>query len=377
MTFRELFDRYRAGDATEEERRIVDEELEKTAIINDYLFGTWEEAPPEAPAGELRQVKRTLRKRNLLLVLTSLLLAAALLVGTLKIAIPQLEGQYFDPTQATWSEEKTDLELALECYYILFSHRQHFTGVEPARDTGFASWELELSYVDGDEDGDHIYRTVTTNRNDIHFARDTLSFILPDFFQPHVVYSLLPSSVESFRESFPDHLANVEDGDRILAAISFSKDLTPAELMELSRSFNGLFHWVGVRINDGLPRTEPLIGVHLDQGREDCGVNAAYPDLECGLPNEDNLESHFRSLVTYCRDYQKNVIDIGIVEDPDYFDKVLSYLDENGISFYGCYASGDAESFLWLSENGYIAEYHPIEIRRPSEYHYDIPTFGG
>lgn len=378
MTFRELFDRYRAGTATDEERRIVEEELDKAALINEHLFGSWEEpAPAEAPAGELKQVKKSLRRRNLLLVLTSLVLTAAIALGVVQYGIPMAESRYFDPTQATWSEEKTDLELALECYYILFSTRQLFTGVEPAQDTGFAAWSVEFSCVEGEQDGRTIYRTATVDKNEIHFPRDTLRFIAPEYFE----MPMLGFSREYLLEYMPDYvstiLRDVEEDDSVLAAITFAEDLTAEQMMKLQRQAGCIFHWAGVRTKKGLPLTEPLIGVQLSQGREDCGVNAAYPDLECGIPTEYNLESHFRSLVTYCRDYQKNTMDIGILEDPEYFDKVLSYLDENGMTFYGCFASGDAEAFLWMAENGYISDISPVEINTHFTYNYQSDTFGG
>ena len=184
MTFREKMDRYRAGTATDEERRIVEEELDKASVINDYLFGSWEESEPaEAPVGELKQVKKSLRRRNILLVLTSLVLTAAIALGVVQYGIPMAESRYFDPTQATWSEEKTDLELALECYYILFSTYQLFAGVEPAQDTGFAAWSVEFSCVEGEQDGRTIYRTATVDKNEIHFPRDTLRFVAPEYFE--------------------------------------------------------------------------------------------------------------------------------------------------------------------------------------------------
>ena len=37
MTFRELLDKYRAGQASEEERAMVEAELEKSEAIADYL----------------------------------------------------------------------------------------------------------------------------------------------------------------------------------------------------------------------------------------------------------------------------------------------------------------------------------------------------
>ena len=44
MTFRELLDKYRAGQASEEERALVEAELEKSGAIADYLAEQVEDA---------------------------------------------------------------------------------------------------------------------------------------------------------------------------------------------------------------------------------------------------------------------------------------------------------------------------------------------
>lgn len=44
MTFRELLDKYRAGQASEEERAMVEAELEKSEAIADYLAEQVEDA---------------------------------------------------------------------------------------------------------------------------------------------------------------------------------------------------------------------------------------------------------------------------------------------------------------------------------------------
>ena len=55
MTFRELLDKYRAGQASEEERAMVEAELEKSEAIADYLAEQVEDAlgaaETTAPAG--------------------------------------------------------------------------------------------------------------------------------------------------------------------------------------------------------------------------------------------------------------------------------------------------------------------------------------
>ncbi len=51
MTFKEAMEHYRAGSATEEQRQMVEEELEKSKLIAEYMDAQWEEETiiPAAP----------------------------------------------------------------------------------------------------------------------------------------------------------------------------------------------------------------------------------------------------------------------------------------------------------------------------------------
>ena len=98
MTFKEAMEHYRAGTASEQERQLVEQELEKSQLIAEYLDEQWDEKAfvPIAPTEEIKQVRKTLRRRNILIVLTSLALSAALLLGAVYIGIPAAEGLYWD-----------------------------------------------------------------------------------------------------------------------------------------------------------------------------------------------------------------------------------------------------------------------------------------
>ena len=66
MTFRELLDKYRAGQASEEERALVEAELEKSEAIADYLAEQVEDAlgaaETQAPAGEVRHIQKKVNR---------------------------------------------------------------------------------------------------------------------------------------------------------------------------------------------------------------------------------------------------------------------------------------------------------------------------
>ena len=372
MTFKELFDRYRSGTATEAERRAVEEELDKAALIGDYLFGKWEAEPSEVPAAEFKQVKRSLRKRNIALVLTSVVLVIALL-----LCIPLVEMQYFDPNQHTTSSHwKNDLDLALECYYELFTHEQDYVGFSSITDTGFGKWSVELMYQDWDSPSMHTYRTAAVDKNEIHFPKNTLFYSSTDLFDFGPL-ALPPESVGNEAVYQTDYmLQELEADTHIYAAVSFGADLTAEELFDLAAHYDLIIRWAGVRMGTPSEPLTPLIGMQLDGHREDCGINELYPDL-AGQITAYNAEQHFRSMVEYVRDYERSTMNIGVIEDPEYYDKVLAQLDEDGLLFYGAYVDGQVQTFRDMAADGVITDFYMLEIRESSGYFFIAPSFGG
>ena len=67
MTFRELLEKYRAGQASEAERALVEAELEKSEAIADYLAEKVEDelrtVEAQAPAGEVRHIQKKMNRR--------------------------------------------------------------------------------------------------------------------------------------------------------------------------------------------------------------------------------------------------------------------------------------------------------------------------
>lgn len=373
MTFREKMDRYRAGTATPEERRAVEEELDKAAIINDYLFGSWEESETaEAPAGELKQVKKSLRRRNIGLVLTSVVLVVVML-----LSVPMVEKMYFDPTQmSTSSARMPDLGLAMECYYDLFSPEQNFVFISSITDTGFAKWNVELAFFDGDERSMHSYLDASVEKNEIKFPRNTLFYVPTDHFNMGPLELDVDSVGYEADYEIGWQLADVEDDTSVYAAVSFNADLSAEELFDLMDEYGLLVRWAGVRAGRPSDPLTPLIGMRLDTYREDCGINTDYPDF-AGAINAYNAEQHFRSELEYLRDYEQNTMNIGVIEDPDYYDKVLAELDEGGLRFYGAYVTASAGVFRAMAVNGDMTHFKILEICEDRGFAYMAPTFGG
>lgn len=373
MTFRELFEKYRAGEATVEERRLVEEELEKAALINEHLFGSWEELPAEPPAGELKTVKRSLRKRSLTLVLTSVAVVIALL-----LSVPVAEQYlFFDPMQTTTGDTwGSDLDIALWCYYDLFAPLQDYSRISSYTDTGFGAWNLELQYYDGESPSWFTYLTATVDKNELRFPQNTLFYASGEVFEMGPLQIGIDSSGYDSLYEIEHIYTDVEEDDYVHAAISFNADLSAEELFDLMDRYGIVPTWAAVRVGAPSEPQKPLIGMRLDRHQENMGINEKYPEL-MGQVTALNAEQHFRSMVEYCRDYEAGTMNIGIVEDPGYYDKVLAELDENGLRFYGAYINTTMQTLKELAEDGHMTRLSILEVQKDTKYAYLTSYFGG
>ena len=150
MEFKTALSHYKDGTANEEERSYIEEELEKAQLIAECLDAPWEHSPitEEVSSSEMKRVRRRLRLRNASVVLTSLILVFAILIGVIQYAIPAVEKQYWNPEQETYVESFPDLSVTLSVYAELFCPTQavHYVTVQK---TGFANYDISLHFCRG------------------------------------------------------------------------------------------------------------------------------------------------------------------------------------------------------------------------------------
>lgn len=364
MTFKIAMEHYQNGTATPEERALVEEELEKNLLISDYLDTQWRsDSFPEPAPEELTTVRKRLRRHNLSLILTSLLLAAALLLSAIFIVIPTLEKQYFNPQQNSFqcAYSTTDLELNLAAYTELFVDGLGIVNVGSTH-TGFASYDLTIQHFNTARGGSSSYTEATLKKGILNIPVELLLTNSINIFERacYPFYSLEPQVKEDIAEglsALPDYIC-------VSAAVSFSEDMTMEQLLEFSNTLKeGHIYWVGIRNAPENMQRLPLCGMAPFAGgiiRE--GINDDYPFFEIKSESQtaENLESHFKSLLQFMDDRLSEGTAVGTwkSEDP-YFQEVLQYVEENGVCSYGCYISAPAQVFLELLENNIISQVYP------------------
>ena len=362
MTFKEAMEHYRAGTATKEERQLVEQELEKSRLIAEYLDEQWEESIPipAAPTEEFAQVKESLRKRNAAIILTSLALAAAVLLGVIFIGIPAAESLYWDPTATSYDSNTTDLELMLATYTELFCPDINLSHVA-VESIGFAKYALSIRYWNTYRGGDTYFASGTIEKDDLTLPTSFLDYCPANIFD-RATYPFYPAQ-ENHLQTVREKLTQLPEYVTVVAAVSFPADKSMTELLSFNDELtDGQVNWAGIRTAPLDEQVFPLYGMSIHSwGSVRDMVNETYPcfDLKGREITAENLQIHFKSLLRFSADQVAKGTGIPAARTADRSDcytNALNYVEENGIYSYGCYITGTPETFLTLIESGAVSQ---------------------
>lgn len=296
----------------------------------------WEDfSPTPDDDRELQKIRKSIRKRNWFVILTSILLVAVLAVGVFYVGIPALESQYWDPTVRTYSGTTTDLEYAAVAFAELFCPNQRVASVWTTK-TGFASYDLTVQFYAKADEYNSSFQYATLEKGELNFPSGFWSnsdtVFLADVPEPGSRRELM-HQLEELPNSYT----------RIRAAVTFMEDMSGsdfeqwyANLLTSPYFANVRIEWAGIRVEDEDGHLlYPYSGVNDSVMHTDYAINRVYPDF---VHRGGELESHYKSLLQYSLDQQK--AGTGITSDfvsEDYYEKALAYVAENGVSCYGCY----------------------------------------
>lgn len=326
----------------------------------DIFETQWEQELP--PENEMKQIRRTIRKRNGRIIAISVVLAAALIWSCVNIFIPAAEKAYWDPFDCTVQESVRDLELVLSAYTELFQPGWEVSTVSTGK-TGFASYELnivrydlarnEFSYMTGtlikDQlgwDSRFISQGVAIN----HFDRATYPFF---------------AMFEDQKQAVVENLKALPEYVTVEAAVSFSSDLDMDQLLHLREEYDLPITWTGIRNAPMDEQKTPLCGMDaFSGGRIYFGVNEKYPQFCVDTAaNPDfayaatDLEQHFKSLLQFSSDQLKAGRGARVYGgDRNYYAEVLQYVEENGVMTYGCMVYTSPQVLLALLEDARVSQ---------------------
>lgn len=366
MDFKTAIEHYQNGTATDQERLLVEEELDKFLLLEAL---TKEDAPAEEPpeaekSDDFQNIRRRIRKRSALQIVTSVILTFALLLGILSLGIPAAESLYWSPEDSSFGTEASDLTILVDTYANLFCPEISVTSVSGSR-TDFASYSLELRYIPATEYPDFAYGHGTLEKG-------VLS--IPESFWPTVPKNRLHSyPLDEYNWAYTvDQLTQLPEYIRVGAFVSFAEDISMHALLsfreELTKDNRDKllaqtgYYWTAIRCYDDTEENYHLPHCGLGTGgyvpaKE---MNLHYPNFDGSRYPEDDygysvgsstytkqLETKFASQLSFMRDMCKKGRGIG---DQAFYENALTYIEENGIQAYGCFIVCSPQSLLEIME---------------------------
>lgn len=381
MNFKKLLEAYRKGEATPEQIRLVEEEIEKNKLINDYICEEMEMEPPEhettttdKPNKESYKAVKKIMRRTLLKVgaIAAVVVLAALLAAEY-IVSPLVASKYYNPAKMIVDEESSGLYypitqggLDMMVLSELHTYYKVLTSFY-ADDIGYGKYHIQRRMFDlFDQEYDDTYVTVTRDDGDGELWADsrTLDFIHNN------AYDL------SRRTYFngPEELEELPDTAVVEAAVLFSEERTIPELIDLMETNTDLFfEWVAVtnEYSDVIKPacSIPYIGILGFRPVHVPGSFHVPSDIDIGYPylslppdkkvTADILEQHFISLLTYYCDHQE----LNAYYYADHpkgkdimtrYEHIFKKIQENGVKTYGTVVIGSPEDITSLYDRGIV-----------------------
>jgi len=322
----------------------------------------WNEniVPPQEDA-ELKSIRKSLRKQNLKNVLTSLILAAALLLVSVYGIIPAVEKLYWGPYDSDY-DAGSDLHLVLKANTELF-HPGYKVQMLAGK-SGFASYDLHITRTD-DATGQKEYLNGTLSRGDL-----SLDYAYYDrgmeelYFHADYVQDLGNGEIYDIRDMWTEDavelISQLPNYIQLKAIAFFPEDLNMEQFLQLLLKYNydgrdGVsVIWTAVRVesNQGIPLSPIGFSVNSYNGYE---LNETYPEFFIRNFEEDgsHLAQHFKSLLQFSTDQVEKGKGISLRNiHGEYTQYVLEYVEEHGVNTYACLVSATPQGLQSMLDDG-------------------------
>jgi hypothetical protein len=424
MNYRELLNRYKQGIANEEEKKIVEQEIEKYEALEDYLSETLDQeftditriSSAEMDGEETIQLKKSVNNKLRKVVFTSVLAVVVLYISVFYGISGIIDRVYYDPTAVSQSKEQayqwSDFYYDMRAYISLNMPGYSIYSLTFQAPKGFGNYEVSYSLRDlfTNDDQRHF---VNLSRGKLTYAMDGIfstknRFWIWEGFEKIQYHSTEDAAkgateasdkeVQRKNEETLRHLNELNPLSYISMSIVFDRDLTMEEFYHMSKKYPSLdFKWIGIRTVEAgtqWSETQPmhLIGFNPNYNDEPSSNlrpdPQKYPFFDLNLAEftgnsvltkkefpealPEAYGIHFRSRLEYLRNREEfvDIFDYNHYKT-DFYDDALVYIDEHGVETYGVLVFGTAEEFLEsISEIPYDSLYiNKVLPTKPNIYY--------
>ncbi len=388
MTYRELLLKYKEGTLTEEERLLIEQEIEKSEAINDYLAEEIEEtiglnlveknvSVSNEESKKLEQSIKSAVNRRFAKVLIGSVGCVFIILLIIRFAVsPIVASQYYDPTKKTGGQEyNEDLSFDLRAITEVSMPGYSMNFVANAEDLGFGKYNLMYTRKNSfTKERESVRATINKGRRvgsfEDFYARDYFAFTeFWNYEEGSAQYMEVLTIQKNFSGIEREHLSKLLSTSYVSAWVRFSKDLTMEELSKLKQEYAQVdFKWIAIRTAE--KQGQQLMGFTTDPNdglvSSDKVDEQKYPGFELvdilglsGATSYENpmakiYETHFTSLLSYLGDHKEAVTAlVGNSKNYDY-KNALSYVKENGVGTYGALVYAEAGALIELYDSGQI-----------------------
>lgn len=378
MDFKDLLNKYKEGNASAEQIKFVEEELNKHELIQEYLCEgydiTFEKDTfkEDVLKGNVKEetalVKRSVNKRLKKVIVASVSIVFLILFAIFYLISPILNNFYYNPSEKTVGRYNQDLYFDLRAFTELNLPGYTLNNAY-SESSGFGAYNIyfqrrNLFTGDVKNINAKIKRNVKIGSFEDFFETSYLGFA--GITQPGTNES---EFLKGQKDRVINHIDELNPVSYISAYITFENDLTMKEFDELNKKYNNKisFKWVGVRI---VGKGEPInylsgfIPEPNDQSvTNDSADKDKYPALQLvdimmdeNNDNKYNMEvvytKHFISLLKYMVDREKAVKVLDENNNKmEYYKDTLNYVENNGVNTYGVLVCGEARDLLEFINN--------------------------
>lgn len=353
MNFETAFAHYQSNTATAEETALVERELEKYRLIEDYLAA---QSLPELPedtalaASETKAVKRRLgrRTRNTVLMAAAAMLAVLLL---LQCAVSPLLNRHV----YGGADDHTDFDAAMTALTGLYMPLGVYVGSSLSH-TGFMTDTVSLQFSDLTGSTRFGVRTGLTLRLGV-LGRLSASDLLPLHYA--LIGYFTPTLNADGTEAAPTDycrqaLADMSDQLTVTSAVQFTDRLSADELAALMARHPELTFLSGKVGNEGVYTPQSLFcsltpaGISFGDALE-----ADYPGFTLPHTNITGaaLRQHFEAMLQCLIDHPSVARSASMMGNETHnYKRLLQDVQDNGLQFTGVWVQGTPSALLSLMD---------------------------
>ena len=379
MGYKEKIQKYKDGTLSEDERRDLEQEMEKIREISDYIYGL--ELSESADFSGEREKSTEESLKNIRRSVSRRFLKAGVATGAIVIAIvmflifglsPLMNRIYYDPSEAA-GEASTVLDVPMHVFTELHCVDQNYS-YALAKPEGFGSYSIKCGFSSGLQSSEEsLFLNKGKFDEDSFYDTFKLNHITDDF-EVTETYIENGKEVTEKRDDrfYVKELARLPESAYVKCAVNFKKALSLEELRDIMDR-NQVY---GTRAIAALGERK-ISANHLgfipgSSGNvleKDAYDSKQYPYLcKTDAETPKDWAFHFQNMLEYLLDSDDfmGAIPDGELQKEQY-KEALAYIKKNGVKVYSLVTFASPENLRNMRKDSRVANISIMDVK-VSEY---------